>query len=80
MMDGVAASFHCCKTGEEFWDSILVALAEKKNNAQIYQLSRDLAQVKRGSSSLGDCYAKLRGIWCELRNIGPYALVDTVLI
>lgn len=47
---------------------------QKRNHARIYLSTRDLANLKLGSISLGDYYAQIQGLWRELEPYEPIPL------
>ena len=62
--DLVAASFQYCKSAEELRGLILATYAHETDNAQIYQLTRDITLFIQGFLYPGD--AKLQGMWRAL--------------
>lgn len=66
MEEGIAGSFKYCNTAKELWDSIEAAYAQKRNNARILELKKQIATFTKGMLSISDCYAKFRALWREL--------------
>lgn len=71
MGKNISRSFQHCKTARELWDSIRNAYAQKRNHARIYQLTRELANLKQGDASLRDYYNQIQEVWRELELCHP---------
>ena len=59
-------SFNYLDTTKELWDSVEAAYAQKRNNARVLELKKEIAAFKQGSLSIGDYYSKFRALWKEL--------------
>lgn len=48
-----------------FWESILAAYTQKKNNVGILELKMEIASFRQGSLLIGNYYSQFRALWIE---------------
>ena len=66
MVGRIVNSFKYLDTAKELWDSIETAYAQKRNNARVPELKKEIVEFKQGSLSVDDYYYKLRASWKKL--------------
>ena len=60
MVGRIVNSFKYLDTAKELWDSIETAYAQKRNNARVLELKKEIVAFKHGSLSIGDNYSQFR--------------------